>query len=158
MIIVTLKCQFGDFYLHVQQEIGSFCHLCCLILVLKCACMHSTLCTTNTVLLSKSYSLWKLQITPAPVGQLQFLFLCISFLSNSVFLVCFHILSFPPFLTLAFMLSSLCSSSLYLPLSVSLLSVSLCTSAPLSSLSQVVRLSAAYCQFSLPLLLLLEHL
>ena len=45
-------------------------------------------------------------------------------LFNSVFLVCFHIPSLPPSLTVAFMLSLLCSSSLYL-LSVSLLSVSL---------------------------------
>lgn len=70
-------------------------------------------------------------------------------LPNSVFLVCFHIPSLPAFLTLAFMPSLLRSSSLYLPLSVSLISVSPCTSAPLSSLSLPFSLSAAYRFFQL---------
>lgn len=43
--------------------------------------MHSTPSTMNTVLLPELYSLWKLEITPVPVGQPQFLFLCISCLS-----------------------------------------------------------------------------
>lgn len=69
--------------------------------------MHSARGTVNKVLLSKLYSLWKLQITLVPDGQPQFLFLSISCLSNSVFLFCSHIQSLVPFLTLDFMLSFL---------------------------------------------------
>lgn len=121
--------------------------------------MHSAPCTVNAALLTKSYSL-KTADNPAPCWSAPILVSPhLLSLSNCVFLVCFHIPSLPLFLTLACMLPLLCSSSLYLPLSVSLSSVSLCTSAPLSSLPLLFSSSAAYCQFCQPLSFFLsEHL
>lgn len=80
--------------------------------------MHSTLCKQGFVVKVKfsvktadnPSPFWS---APIPVSSHR-----VS-LSNSVSLVCFHIASLPHFLTLAFMLSLLCSSSLYLPLYMS---------------------------------------
>lgn len=120
-----LRSTYGVLHLHFGEETESSRQICCLISSLKWC--NWTPHTRSEFLLSKSYSLWKLQITSVPAGQPQFLFLfhSISCLSDSVFLVCLRILSLGPFLTLAFVASFLCSCSLYLPLCVSLLSVSL---------------------------------
>lgn len=100
--------------------------------------------------LSKSYSLWKLQITPVPVGQPQFLFLHISRLS----LIPSFLSAFTSHLFLLLSLWPSCCLSFALLHFIFYLSAfyqSPCTSAPLSSMSPPFSLSTAYCQLCQPL-------
>lgn len=100
-----------------------------------------------------------LQITLFPDGQPQFLFLHISSVSNSVFLVCFHILS--PFLTPALhailpLLLFTLSSSLCQPF-ISL-SVYICSTLISLSVFQLISCLLSVFVCSSTFSLLLEHL